>query len=196
MQKSDLKIAYKLETKHLDVKGPERQRVSLAALVFSNSSAEAIRFCGLNGYLDEESEKCEDYEDCADFLKLINDWFDILNSKRKYGFKRECNSYGLDLEYQNSILNLVTDTMKSMKMGKHRSLLLFQKGIILTNTSLQQLFPYLEQKYGHNFDMSYIMTARHNQDILENFFSYIRAMVASRDKPSALQFKYRLKWYI
>ena len=60
--------------------------------------------------------------------------------------------------------------MKSMKVGKHCSLLPFQKGIILTNTSLQQLFPYLKQKYGNNFDISYIMTARLNQDILENFF--------------------------
>ena len=75
----DLKIAYKLEQKHLDVIGTERQKVSLAAQVFSNNTAEAVRWCGMNGFL-----KSEYWEECADLMKMINDWFDVFNSKMKF----------------------------------------------------------------------------------------------------------------
>ena len=193
---NDLKIAHRLEEKHLDVKGPERQKVSFAAKVFSNTTAEAIRFCGMNGYLDKQYDKCENYQECADLLKLGNDWFDVLNSNRMYGRTKELHSYGIDLQYQNSILDKITSLMKNMRVANHHSLLPFQKGIVLTNISLQQLYNYLVEKYTEHFEISFIMTRRLNQDVLENFFSYIRAMGAGHDKPSALQFKYRLRWYI
>lgn len=110
--------------------------------------------------------------------------------------KKERCGYGINLEYQNSILNQMTELVKKLKTGKKRTTLPFQKGIILSNSSLQQLLPYLQEKYGHVGEISYILTRKLNQDVLENFFSYIRAMGGPYDKPSALQFQYRLKRFI
>lgn len=50
--------------------------------------------------------------------------------------------------------------------------------------------------FNTNFEMSYITTNRLNQDVLENLFSYLRAMGAANDRPTALNIRYRLRWYI
>lgn len=191
----ELKIAYKLERKHLDVTGSERQNVAYAAAVLSNNTAEAIRWCGINKFFCEPYYR--NWNKCADILKLCNDWFDVLNSKTKFGKINQKNAYGVNIEDQDKILNDMTNLMKNMRVGSHQSLLPFQKGVILTNTSLMELYKYLKNNYRTEaFNFSYILTKRLNQDVLENFFSYIRGMGAAHSKPSALQFRYRLRWYI
>lgn len=45
-------------------------------------------------------------------------------------------------------------------------------------------------------EIKYIITCRLNQDLLEHFFSFIRATGGAYDHPTALDFKYRLKRYI
>ena len=60
LNKDDLRIPYKLEQKHIDVTGAERERVFLAAQVFSNTTAEAIRWYGQNGFINNQF-----YEECA-----------------------------------------------------------------------------------------------------------------------------------
>lgn len=47
----DLKISHKLDGRHIDVKGTQRQNVKLAVQVFSNQNAIAIRWCGQKGFL-------------------------------------------------------------------------------------------------------------------------------------------------
>jgi hypothetical protein len=44
--------------------------------------------------------------------------------------------------------------------------------------------------------LEYIITRRLNQDILENFFSHVRAMGGANDNPNPIDFMHRLKWYI
>lgn len=80
----------------------------------------------------------------------------------------------------------------SIRVGTHKELISFQKGILLTNKSLSEMFDYLKEKY----NLEYILTSRLNQDVLENFFAYIRGMGGSNDHPSPLDFRYRLRWYI
>lgn len=59
------------------------------------------------------------------------------------------------------------------------------------------MFIYIQQKYlSEEFDVKYILTRRLNQDILENFFSYIRSMGATNDHSTPVAVKNRLKWYI
>ena len=166
--------------------------MKLAAQVLSNTTAEAVKWFGLNNFF-----KCENWDECANFLKAANEWFDLLNSKIKYGKTIAANAYGTDLEQQNEILDIMTLYMQNIRVGSHKSLLPFQKDIILNNTSLQELLSYLQNRYDNdNFQIKYILTYRLNQDVIENFFSYIRGMGAANDKPSALQFRHRLRWYI
>lgn len=69
--------------------------------------------------------------------------------------------------------------------------------MILNNTSLQQLLLYLQEKYRtDDFKMTYILTNRLTQYCLENLFFFLRAMGAANDQPSALNLRYRLRWYL
>ncbi|CAL1683874.1 unnamed protein product [Lasius platythorax] len=101
------------------------------------------------------------------------------------------------LNIKTSILNEMTNFMNKMRVKGHKNLLPFQKGVLLVNTSLQQLLPYLQETYTtDNFYVTYVMTNRLTQDCLKNLFSYLRAMGAANDQPSALNLRYRLRWYI
>lgn len=76
---------------------------------------------------------------------------------------------------------------------KQAGFLPFQNGILLSDKSLVNLYNDLKS---FNTDVSYIMTNRLNQDVLENLFGYIRAMGAAHDNPAAIDIRYRLRWYI
>lgn len=75
--KTETSITFKLTPEHLSVKGPSRQKVKPAVQLFSNTTASAIKRCYAHGI--------ELYNpiDTADFVKLINDWFDIHNASVK-----------------------------------------------------------------------------------------------------------------
>lgn len=82
--------------------------------------------------------------------------------------------------------------VRTVRIGKHKELIPFQKGILLTNRSLVEMFYYLKEKH----QIEYILTSRLNQDVLENLFAYRRGMGAANDHPSPIDFTHRLKWYI
>lgn len=81
-----------------------------------------------------------------------------------------------------------------MKVGSRQGLLPFQKGILICNSSLRNLYYDLKKKF--NSEISYVITSRLNQDVVENLFAYIRSMGAANDRPTALDIRYRLRWYI
>lgn len=200
-KKKDYSIVHKLERLHIDVKGPERQKVSTAAQLFSNHSANAINYCGQQGFFDcyIPGDTCsyENFEECADLFHTVNNWFDVMNSKKKYDSNDLKCAYGIHLDQQNEALDKMSNLMKNLRVGSHKTMLPFQKGVILSINSLKQLLPYLKEKYRtERFPITYVFTNRINQDVLENFFSFIRGMGSAHSKPSALQFRYRLRWYV
>nr|CAH7733081.1 unnamed protein product [Callosobruchus chinensis] len=133
------------------------------------------------------------WQDASNLVKLFNDWFDLMNSRSK--FTANCpkrNAYGIDLDIQLKLINEVSELVNTMRVGEHKSLISFQKGILLTNKSIIELYSYLKETY----NVEYVLTSRLNQDVLENFFSYIRGVGGANDHPSPLEFKHRLRWYI
>jgi len=59
------------------------------------------------------------------------------------------------------------------------------------------MFTYIKNKYSSEaFEIKYILTRRLNQDVIENFFSYLRSMGAGHDHPTPVEIRNRLKWYI
>jgi len=52
LNKNDLRLAYKITNNHLNIPGPKKQSVILAAQLFSNSLAKVISYCGQNFNLD------------------------------------------------------------------------------------------------------------------------------------------------
>jgi hypothetical protein len=69
---SDLKIGHKISQHMLDVRGSQRQKVSTAAKLLSETTANAIKYCGDNKLISDPN-----YRATSAFIKLVNDWFDI-----------------------------------------------------------------------------------------------------------------------
>ncbi|XP_071574859.1 uncharacterized protein [Temnothorax nylanderi] len=188
----DMKISHNISQYHLDVQGSERQKVRPAAQLLSETTASSTEWYGQKGYLNNF-----DWAETARVIRLFNDWFDIFNASSKFGKHEGKNAYGVILQKQNNILSEMNKLMHEIKIGKHKTLISFQKGIIVTNNSLQELLPYVTKLCSDfKFNVEYILTRRLNQDVLENFFSFIRATGGAYDQPTALDFKYRLRKYI
>lgn len=152
---SDLTIAPKLTKYHLHVKGSERQRVRPAVQLLSYTTSRAIEFLGENGFMSEESN----WKTVSDFCKLFNHWFDLMNSKEIFRVYRKTCFW--DWITNAVLLKRVSKTVASITVGKHKSLLPFQKRIL----SLEGLFDYLKNTY----NVEYILTSRLNQNVLEFF---------------------------
>lgn len=176
---SELSIACKITPDHLNFKNAGRQKVKTAAQLLFHTTSQAIKRCVSLGKMSSENALV-----CVDFIKIVNDWFDVFNSKMPAIDSRDrMKAYGLVINLQNEMFNL--------RAPNKKVLLPFQKGILISNSSLSQLFDYLKEKY----EVQFILTYRLNQDIVENFFSAIRAKGGLHDHPSALEFKYRLRSY-
>lgn len=188
----DLKIAFNLSRLHLDVKGNQRQNVKLAAQIFSHRNAKAIEYCGKQRFLSNNN-----WQIMSKFLSLFNDWFDVFNCHSKFGKHSGLCAYGVDLQNQNIILDQMDELVSNMRTPKKSTLLPFPKGILLSNQSLRQLLQHVKEEYSTDtLTIEFIITRRLNQDILENFFSYIRAMGYANDHPSPVEVQHRLKGYI
>lgn len=99
------------------------------------------------------------------------------------------------MKEQNALLHEMNQLVKDVRIGNHVSIIECQKGIIRSNESLQNLIQYLKVKYPA-YKLTYLLTTRLNQDILENFVSYIRSMRAAHDYPSDLDIRQRIKFIL
>lgn len=184
----DLKIVHKINMKHLTCKNAERQKVKLATQLFSHTVS-----CALTRAASLGLTQSHHVLECADLVKKINDWFDVFNSKVPESSLRDrVKAYGLCLETQNKILENMEDLTRNMKVLNKRFLLPFQKGILISISSLKLLYSDLQSEY----DIRYILTYRLNQDPLEGFFSIMRAIGGLHDHPTNLEFKFRIRNYL
>lgn len=164
-----------------------RQKVKTAAKLFSHTTASALTRSAELGLCNNS----EDFVKSSELFQLINDWFDIFNSKTVHKDSRPSSkAYGLALPEQNLILNEMNDAVVNF-FPSRSSLLSFQRGILQNNKALPLLLNNLQEHYG----MSFILTSKLNQDCL-NFFSAIRAKGGLHDHPLPLEFKYRFRGYL
>ncbi len=185
---AEIKLCPKLKASILEVKGAERMKVAPAAKLFSHHTATLIRFC-----FPEKPE-------AAKFIQLIDDYFDIFNSKIPVDSDKKIRSaYGLALEKQDASLleietciSAIRTMFYSKKHGKfipRHSMLPCQHGILASIASLKGLLSELR----NTLNVSYIITRRLNQDPLESLFSVIRAAGRTNDHPSPTEFRTRMK---
>lgn len=183
---SELEISscYKLTPKHINCEKFKRQNVLLAAQVMSNTVA-----CALRRY-----EVCDEAKrmSAADFIKSTNDWFDVMNSRiPNSSLELQCG-YGLHLINQRNSLLKYIKIIRDMKCVNKKVIQTFQKGIIMSSVSLMKLFEELKA----DFKISYILTAKLNQDSLENFFSAVRGAGGCNDHPTPLECLYRMRMIV
>lgn len=198
---SEVSSCYQLTQNHLDCIKTQRQNVLLAAQLMSHSIGTALKH-----YLPGTDKNMA--VDTGDFILLVNKWFDVMNSSNVCAAIPTKRPFGLHLEEQKNILQEVIKVFLNMRVMskskenalktndectlKKKSMEIFQKGVIISSTSLQNLYEFLHQKY----DLKYILTRRLNQDALESFFSQLRTRGGLNDHPTPLNALFRIRMMI
>lgn len=171
-------MCLKLKPNLLTVRGNDRQKVAPAKILFSSTTAKAITILTGN-------------QRAAEFFELVDSFFDIMNSSKLHppSNKPLRAGYGLEkyFSYQEKILRNIEREIDGMRIQGKKSLLPFQKGILISISSLSGLWNDLKK-----LKFSYILTSRLTQDSLESLFSQIRGAGRFYDHPSSVEVIYRL----
>lgn len=190
-------LANKLRLSHINFQN-NIMKVKLASQLFSRSVSDALHFC-------ENRLRNPDFENVdgtCKFLNVINDLFDILNSKNNFqkGYKKpinknNCNEIMSFLNYaENYLLNLYTkekkiDKKQNIYVTENIKLVMSQRktgflGFIICIQSFKFLFNNLVDKF-----LKHIPGYKLSQDHIEIFFSNIRAKGGYNNNPTAIQFR-------
>ena len=182
-QSGDLKLCPKLSQNIIYVKGIFRQKVKLAAYLLSESTHNLLEYLGSKNLIKNE------WKPTSKFVKIIDQWFDIMNSSKIFGRKDINNAFRNKGDQLEVIQNVIDLFSKCKCRGK---LYPFMKGVLMSSKSLLNLFSDLNSIYG----VKYIMTSKLNQDVLEEAFGVLRQMGAGAEHPAPVSFKYRIRRYI
>lgn len=113
----DLNIANKIQEVHLTVKDANRQKVKYAAQLFSH-----INSCAMNRLGSLSLLQTKNWIELAELTKLINDWFDIFNSKiPQIDARARTSAYGFELTCQNDFIVESQNSLDQTWMKKNCS---------------------------------------------------------------------------
>jgi len=169
-QKSVLRLVPKLTKAHVELNNFKKMNVRLATQVLSRSVGVVIQ-----SYIKFEKMPNEAVE-TARFVERIDRLFDIMNShspsaNRKWSKPLTLRSIEQFKELEDAVGWIDSWKFKSTKTGKTKDSLPFKEGLLLTVTSMREVCQELLSQYG----FWYVLAARFNQDIVENWFSIIRS---------------------
>jgi len=182
---TEVNVCHKLTPMHLTCEGSQRQNVKLAAQLLSHNTASA-----LTRYQLIEDTKLNN--NTANFIELINNWFDLANVAHPHDNSTPFKSpYGTFLKERNFLLNEVYETISQMRCVGKNCLQIFQKGILMHINGTRHLLNVLKEN-----GLSYLLTSKTNQDALENLYSQVRTRGGLNDYPSPLNAIYRLRMII
>lgn len=188
-------MANKLKANHVFFFKTKIMNVRLAAQLFSTSVADALIFCNEVMRLPE----FQNVGPTAEFLKLINDLFDILDSKTwSNGYKQTLNLRNYENAFvrldtaKELLLNLETDVTNRQNVTKRVNLLKSPRytgflGFLVCIESAKRLFENLI--LSSNAQLTYLPLHKISQHHIEIFFSVIRSHGGYSDNPSARQFE-------
>lgn len=179
-----IRMCPKLTEKHFYFNGFDKMKVKLAAQVLSNSVSAAIKtYVSFNVFPAS-------YLDTAQFLSIVNNMYDCLNTSfqgngAQHMFSKfeqlRCEKF---LQYKNLVTTIVFKKPNSTTDN-----LPFKRCLLITLQSVYELTKHLF----HTEGFSYFATRRCNQDCVENLFSTIRMKGLQRDNPTTTQFSAALK---
>ena len=176
------RLAPKLTNNHIKPTSFEKMKVCFATQLLSRSVASGICTNIDNNEMDESGR------DTANFLMMMNNLFDSLNSsylRNSVEYKRAYTGE----ESQKAFFKKMISFLQELKLinptngCEHTSSVRFIEGFQITITSLMLLFDDLRVE-GYNF----LMTRRFNQDALEKIFGQIRTKNGIALKPTCRQF--------
>ena len=166
-------------------------KISVATQLFSHSVAAALTFLRkikLKGF--------ENSKPTSDVVLLMNDFFDMLNSKSKIGKRTK---QPIDSEYFIDIENSLCEAISFLKSLKDTNGVLliqgprkaFVIGFCVSANSIHAISRYLLDRQESAFE--YILAYKFSQDAIEMFFSKLRIRFRWNNNPTGLQFKYALR---
>ena len=166
-------------------------KVAVAAQTMSNSVAAGIMY--LKNLKLEQFEKSQE---TTEFILSINNLFDILNSKSKFGkhYKSPITLNNIDeiQDYVHQTIHYMTTLVDAdgikLVNGPRKT---FIVGFALSAHSILSLAKHLLHRDYNAFE--YLLTYRFSQDQLEMFFSKIRSRLGWNNNPNAMQFKWALR---
>ena len=178
--------AFKLKNpKIFNVRSMDKQKVRLACQLLSKTMSDFIK---MNFKGNAQMLKI------ADFILLVNNWFDCLNSNRVSDLNPLKNAYGLHLDAQKSVIREMKSFVQKIKVLNKRNLnsaeiklMPWQKGIGISCTALEMLFDDLSKKY----QIKSIFGNRINQDPAEQHFAILRQFGGNNPRFNSVEFKYR-----
>jgi hypothetical protein len=176
--KEELKSCFKLTPRHLNPKGRELTRVRPALQIFSHTTAAAYKKVFPNRPVQ------------ADFIEMMNDWFDLMNSRTIQEAQRKKKPLGMDLAAQMDLLDRVEQAVINFRVLGKKHLYVFQKGMLISIRSTRDIF---HQLSGRSLRINYLLTSRLNQDMAENAFSLMRKIGLYHDTLNPVDAKRRLK---
>ena len=189
-QKDILHLGNKLKTKHVQWQN-HKMKVSVAAQTLSHSVSAAITFLR-----NLKLQEFRDSKPTTDFILLINNMFDILNSKSKFGkyYKKPIrleNIFDIQCYLKDAI-----ETLKSLKdtndlpliKGRRKA---FVMEFYISSMSILSISKKLLSRPDHPYE--YVLTYCFSQDQLEMFFAKIRSRFGWNNNPTALQLKYAIR---
>ena len=132
---------------------------SVAVQFWSHSTSRAVE------YIDPE---CKPQ---AKAIKIVNNWFDVSNSHRKYNKNKDSCAFGIHLHHQPKSLEKMENLLNNIFIPGKYSKLPFMKGMLVSIKSLRELIAEFQAEGMDYFFPSCIQT-----DPIENIFSQVRAM--------------------
>ena len=189
-QKDILHLGNKLKAKHVQWQN-HKMKVSVAAQTLSHSVYAAITFLR-----NLKLKEFRDSKPTSDFILLMNNLFDIMNSKSKFGknYKKPITLENI-LEVEGYLQSGI-ETLKFLKDANGLPLIsvprkMFVIGFYISALSILSISKKLLQRSETPFE--YVLTYRFSQDQLEMYFAKIRSRYGWNNNPTALQFKYAIR---
>lgn len=148
-------------------------KVNIAAQTLSASVADAIDFCrslNLKGF--------EDSEATTEFIRIIDTWFDILNSRNPHGRGHKAPMKTLNRHIWEPLLQKTVKYISNLTWGYDKKLIVEHKektgflGVIISSISIVKIFDEITTK---NDYFKYLLTYKVSQDHIELFFNAVRA---------------------
>lgn len=182
-----LHAATKIRNRHL-LWTQEKMKVKIAAQTLSKSVSDALLYlCE-----DLQIEEFREAQETANFIKIMNDFFDILNSRNmfaKYIYKRP-----LSPSTKSIFFRFLEDAIIYIKSLRLHGIPLLSSGrktgflgFIICAESLRGIYNlYVECETPL---LKYIISYKFSQDHLEIFFSIIRSRGGHNNNPTARQFE-------
>ena len=183
------RIGNKVMKKHIKFK-ENIMNVKLATQTLSRSVADSLLY--LKNSKTYGQEFCH-VDATAEFCKMVNDSFDVLNCRSRYSRRFESHKVPIDVNTKETLRSYVEEIktyLLALELENGRTVVRSGRrcgfiGMITSLSNVLDLFDLLHEKY----QLKYLLTYKLLQDHIENFFSTIRIKGGFNNNRDSFQFR-------